>query len=74
VIIMSPADLWNSLSDHRYLYLAVAVLVVVVAVRSMRRALAPIGPIVHALAAVIGVAFAIGMVFVVVVAAVVSGA
>jgi hypothetical protein len=73
VIIVSLADLWSSLSDHAYLYLALAVLVALVALRSMRRALAPIGPVVHALAAIAGVAFAIGMAFVVVVAAVVSG-
>ncbi|MEV4623535.1 hypothetical protein AB0J74_33110 [Asanoa sp. NPDC049573] len=70
---MSLADLWNSLSDHRYLYLAFAVLVALIALRWLRRAFAPIGPVVQALAAVVGVAFAFGMVFVVVVAAVVSG-
>lgn len=70
---MSLADLWTSLSDHRYAYLTVALLVALIAGRSMRRALAPIGPIVHALAAMAAVAFAVGMAFVVVIAVVVSG-
>ncbi|SNT64160.1 hypothetical protein SAMN05421812_116124 [Asanoa hainanensis] len=73
MIIVSLADLWTSLSDHRYAYLALAVVVAAVALRSVRRALAPIGPIVHALAAIAGVAFAVGMAVVVLFAVVVSG-
>jgi len=72
-MIVSFADLWTSLSDHRYVYLTLAMVVALVALRSMWRAPSPIGPIVHALAAIAGVAFAIGMAFVVVVALVVSG-
>lgn len=70
---MSLADLWTSLNDHRYVYLAVAMIVALVALRSMRRALAPIGPVVHALAAIAGLAFAIGMAVVVILAVVLSG-
>jgi predicted RND superfamily exporter protein len=62
-----------SLNVHRVLYLALAGLVVFVALRSMRRALAPIEPMVHAVVAIVGVAFAMGVAFVLVVAAVLSG-
>ncbi|WP_203702281.1 hypothetical protein [Asanoa iriomotensis] len=70
---MSLADLWGSLSHYPEAYLVAAAAVLLLALRAARQALVPVEPIVRALAAVVGVAFAAGVAFVVVIAVVVSG-
>ncbi|MEV0715860.1 hypothetical protein [Asanoa sp. NPDC050611] len=70
---MSLADLWTSFDDYPYVYLAGAAVVLLLALRAARQALVPVEPLVRALAAIVGVAFAAGVAFVLVVAVVVSG-
>jgi hypothetical protein len=66
------AGLWTNgpaLRDQSLLYLVLAALFLVIALRFMRRALAPIGTFVQAVAAAAVVAFAIGMALVLLAAA-----
>jgi hypothetical protein len=60
-------------ADHATVYVLVAVLCLLLAVHFMRSALAPIGPLVHAVVAVALVALAIGAALVFLTAALLGG-
>jgi hypothetical protein len=62
-----------ALHAPRLLYLALAAVLLVIALRFVRRALAPIGALVQAVAAAAVVAFATGLALILVVAAALSG-
>ncbi|MDR7328069.1 hypothetical protein [Catenuloplanes niger] len=59
--------------EHPALYLIIAVLCLVVAMRSLRRALEPVGVVVEVMKASIVVAFALGAALIFVLAAAISG-
>jgi hypothetical protein len=63
----------HQLGNHAVLYMLVAGLCLVLALRFVRAALAPIGPLVHAVAAAALVALAIGAALVFLTAAAFSG-
>jgi hypothetical protein len=65
-----PAD---QLGTHALLYLLIAALCLVLALRAMRRALAPIGQLVQAVAAAALGALAVGAALVLLTAAAISG-
>jgi hypothetical protein len=62
-----------ALLDRGPLYLVLAAFLLVIALRFMKRALAPVGTLVHAVAAATPVVFAIGAALAFLVAAAVSG-
>lgn len=65
------ATMWNgfSLDESALLYLVLAGVCLMIALRYLRRALQPVGPLVQAFAATAVVAFAIGIALVLIVAA-----
>ena len=61
------------LQGHAVLYLVIAMLCLVIAMRFVKRALVPIGPLLQAVAAAAVVAFAVGAALVLLVASLMSG-
>ncbi len=62
-----------AIPEHPALYLVFAALCLVVAMRSLRRALEPVGVVVEVMRATIVVAFAMGLALILVLAAAISG-
>jgi hypothetical protein len=67
-----PAGLPHQLGDHSTLYLLAATLCLLIALRYWRRAIQPVGALIHAVAAAAVVAFTIGVAVVLLTAAALS--